>query len=131
LVAITVSCAYMAGCSMTGKGLGAASADAMTTAAISRAPATQDADLASDRLTVQNAVSSADLGNIASSDLSWANSATGSNGVVTSIAEKDEANKRCRVFQTTRTSYAGIAIHEGEICSGDDGLWWTRRFDPI
>lgn len=103
----------------------------MTTASVRQAPPTQDADLASDRLTVQNAVSSADLANIASSDLSWANTSTGSNGVVTSIIEKDEADTRCRVFQTTRTSYAGIAIHEGEICSGDDGLWWTKRFDAL
>lgn len=121
----------MAGCSVSGKGLADTGDPNLTTASISTQAAPQDNDLASDRMTVQNAVSAADLSQQTAPELAWANAATGSNGVVSSIVESGDEQKRCRKFQTTRTSYNGIAIHEGEICSGDDGLWWTKYFKAI
>ncbi len=123
-------CVAVSGCSLSGKGLRDTQPDPLATAS-NPSPAPQDNDLASDRLTVQNAVSSADMNSAPVNALSWANSQTGSNGVVTAISEVAEGDTRCRKFQTTRTSYSGIAIHEGEVCAGDDGLWWTKQFKPI
>ncbi len=119
------------GCSLSGKGLSQASVDTSLTTSSIPSAAPEDKDLASDRLTIQHAVSSADLDNVAGADLSWKNAATGATGVVTSVTETVVDGVQCRRFRTTRTSYAGIGIHEGEICTGDDGLWWTRRFDKI
>ena len=123
--------AVTSGCSLTGKGLSSNGVDAALTTSSVPAAEPQDNDLASDRLTIQNAVSSADIDNISGSDLSWKNARTGSTGVVTSITETVADGVQCRRFQTTRTSYSGIGIHSGEICTGTDGLWWTRRFDTI
>lgn len=129
--ALFVAAGLASGCSLSGKGLSQASVDTqLTTSSISGAEPL-DTDLVSDRLTIQNAVSSANLDNLVGADLSWKNARTGSTGVVTSISETVANGVQCRRFQTTRTSYSGIGIHEGEICTGNDGLWWTRRFEQI
>ena len=129
--ALFVVAGLASGCSLTGKGSPTSEIDTTLTTNSVPAAAPQDNDLASDRLTIQNAVSSADLENLAGSDLSWKNARTGSVGVVTSITETVADGLQCRRYQTTRTSYSGIGIHSGEICTGTDGLWWTRRFDTI
>lgn len=122
----------LAGCTLSGSGLKDASVDAVTTSALPQDRQTpEQADLSSDRLTVQNAVSSADMAELAQTDLSWANSSTGSSGVVTRISETVSNGVPCRTFQTTRLSFTGIGIFNGEICRADGGIWWTRRFDPI
>lgn len=119
------------GCTLKTTSLSQQPVDITLTTSSVRAAEPQDADLASDRLTIQNAVSSANIDNLAGADLSWKNTRTGSAGVVTSITETVTEQVTCRRFQTTRTSYSGIGIHEGEVCTGTDGMWWTRRFDEI
>ncbi|WP_454287917.1 RT0821/Lpp0805 family surface protein [Rhizobium arsenicireducens] len=82
----------------------------------------------SDELTVQNAVSSADLSR-AGNPLPWANAATGSAGVVTTIQEQKANGVVCRDFSTTRHSYEGIASFSGKTCTTGSGQWQLMSFD--
>ncbi|WP_028736903.1 RT0821/Lpp0805 family surface protein [Ciceribacter selenitireducens] len=81
----------------------------------------------SDELTVQNAVSSADLSRT-SSPLPWANATTGSAGVVTAIEEQKSNGVVCRNFSTTRHSYEGIAYFSGKTCTAGSGQWQLMSF---
>lgn len=82
----------------------------------------------SDEMTVQNAVSSADLSKLGSDPLPWANASTGSAGVVTAIREQKQGGFVCRDFSTTRHSYEGIAYFSGKTCAVGPG-WRLMSFD--
>ncbi|MHB0953042.1 MAG: RT0821/Lpp0805 family surface protein [Allorhizobium sp.] len=87
------------------------------------------ADGHSDEMTVQNAVSSADLAKLGSNPLPWANTTTGSAGVVTAIQEQKTDGVVCRDFSTTRHSYEGIAYFTGKTCIVGAGSWRLMSFD--
>lgn len=82
----------------------------------------------SDELTVQNAVSSADLSR-SGNPVPWANATTGSAGVVTAIQEQKSNGVVCRNFSTTRHSYEGIAYFSGKTCTAGSGQWQLMSFD--
>lgn len=83
----------------------------------------------SDELTVQSAVSSADLDRTGANPLPWANASTGSAGVVTAIQEEKGNGYICRNFSTTRHSYEGIAYFSGKTCTDGGGNWQLMSFD--
>lgn len=84
----------------------------------------------SDETTVRNAVASADLVQAAGQPIPWANSASGSAGVISTIAENhDTAGRTCRDFVTTKHSYQGIANYSGRTCLGNSGEWLLLAFD--
>ena len=83
----------------------------------------------SDELTVQSAVSSADLSKTEGKPLPWANATTGSAGVVTAIQEEKGDGMICRNFSTTRHSYEGIAYFSGKTCTAGTGNWQLMNFD--
>jgi len=88
------------------------------------------AERLTDEITVRNAVSSADLAHTAGSPIPWANSASGSAGVISTIAEnRDTAGRTCRDFVTTKHSYQGIANYSGRTCLGSSGEWLLLAFD--
>jgi len=82
----------------------------------------------SDETTVRNAVSSVDLAKIGSSSVPWANTATGSAGVVSQIREARADGHVCREFKTTRHSYEGIAVFSGQTCLTGSGDWMLTAF---
>lgn len=82
-----------------------------------------------DEITVQNAVSSADLEKIGPNPLPWANAATGSAGVISVIRENRDGQVVCREFTTTRHAYDGIASFDGKTCMAGDGKWSLLAFD--
>ena len=90
-----------------------------------------DEEFASDRLTIQNAVSSANLEQVGEAGVAWANAETGSAGVVREIAEQSRNGIICRSFVVRRESYDGVALHEGETCLDSDGFWKMRLFRGI
>lgn len=90
---------------------------------------TKSPDSQSDEATVRNAVSSADLAKVSGQPLPWANSATGSAGVVSSIREDRSQGHLCRAFTTTRHSYEGIAMFSGQACLVESGDWMLTAFD--
>jgi len=83
----------------------------------------------SDETTVRNAVSSADLTKVGDAPLPWANTATGSAGVVSTIREDNAQGHTCRAFRTTRHSYDGIAVFSGQTCMTGSGDWMLTAFD--
>ena len=83
----------------------------------------------SDEATVRNAVTSVDLTKIGSNSVPWANTATGSAGVVSSIREARNEGHVCRDFTTTRHSYEGIAMFSGQACLTGSGDWLLTAFD--
>lgn len=82
----------------------------------------------SDETTVRNAVSSVDLAKIGNSSVPWANTATGSAGVVSQIREARADGHVCRYFTTTRHSYEGIAMFSGQTCLTGSGDWMLTAF---
>ncbi|MGV1801852.1 MULTISPECIES: RT0821/Lpp0805 family surface protein [Rhizobium/Agrobacterium group] len=83
----------------------------------------------SDQDTVRNAVSSADLEKLGPSPVPWANTTTGSAGVINSISEDRSNGVICRVFVTSRHAYDGIAKFYGRTCLAGDGQWQLVNFD--
>jgi hypothetical protein len=83
----------------------------------------------SDEATVRNAVTSADLAKVGDNPLPWANSATGTAGVVSTIREARNQGHVCRAFTTTRHSYEGIAMFSGQACLTETGDWLLTAFD--
>jgi hypothetical protein len=87
-------------------------------------------DTLSDEMTVRNAVTSADIQRMAGQPLPWANSSTGSAGVIDTIVENNDQGQVCRQFRTTRHSYAGIAKFYGKTCLVGGGNWQLLSFQP-
>ncbi|WP_075290041.1 RT0821/Lpp0805 family surface protein [Pararhizobium arenae] len=84
----------------------------------------------SDAVTVQNAVSSADVSRADLGPIPWANSNSGSAGVISSINEEQVNGVTCRRFTTTRHSYQGIAKFDGNTCLMQNGEWTLTSFGP-
>lgn len=100
-------------------------ADATVTSSVSPK---KSPDAVSDEATVRNAVTSADLNRLGTSSLPWANTSTGSAGVVTSVSENRINGTVCRSFVTTRHAYDGIANFNGDACLDGSGQWQLVRF---
>lgn len=106
---------------------GAMAVDQTTTSAIP--PAVEKNDVA-DAVTVRNAVSSADVIKTAGNPIPWANTASGSAGVISDISEQQVNGTLCRRFTTTRHSYEGIARFYGNTCQMPNGDWVITSFAP-
>lgn len=84
----------------------------------------------SDGVTVKNAVSSADVTRLDLAPIPWANTSSGSAGVISNIQEESHDGQICRRFTTTRHSYEGIARFDGSACRLGNGEWYLTRFGP-
>ncbi|MCR6499152.1 RT0821/Lpp0805 family surface protein [Shinella sp. CPCC 101442] len=125
VVAVTTSAALLSSC-MSGLDL---FEDSKVDSTI-RTSTVANGERLSDETTVRNAVSSADLVQSAGQPIPWANSASGSAGVISTIAEnRDGAGRTCRDFVTTKHSYQGIANYSGRTCLGNSGEWLLLAFD--
>ncbi|MGE7371123.1 RT0821/Lpp0805 family surface protein [Neorhizobium sp. NPDC001467] len=116
----------LSGCTSSLDLFGGSKVDRMSTGTI---PAKRNPTALSDEVTVQNAVSSADLSKVSMSPLPWANTTTGSAGVVSSIREARTQGHICRDFTTTRHSFEGIAQFTGQTCLTNNGSWMLTAFD--
>ncbi|WP_413818587.1 RT0821/Lpp0805 family surface protein [Shinella sp.] len=125
VIGVTMGCALLPGCMGGLDVFSDSKVDAVRTSAV---PA--GAERLTDEITVRNAVSSADISRTAGSPIPWANSASGSAGVINTIAEnRDDAGRTCRDFVTTKHSYQGIANYSGRTCLGSSGEWLLLAFD--
>ena len=127
-LAVMMSGVVLSGC-MSGLDLFSSDSNVDKTVRTSTVP-NGNADRLTDEITVRNAVSSADLVRAGGSPIPWANSASGSAGVISRIAENhDTAGRTCRDFVTTKHSYQGIASFTGRTCMGNTGEWLLLAFD--
>jgi surface antigen len=85
-----------------------------------------DPEQLSDRRTVRNAISAADVG--ASQPLAWRNADTGASGTITSIVEARRGDSICRSFTTSRQRFDGVALYAGEACTAGEGEWVLTKF---
>lgn len=118
---IVIACA-LSGCTTGAMDLFGSSPKVDRTLSTSTVP-NRSTESVSDEKTVLNAVSSADLVKLGSAPLPWANTSTGSAGVVSEIQEVGLNSQVCRQFLTTRHSYEGIARMRGNACL--IGTEWT------
>ncbi|MGF9562613.1 RT0821/Lpp0805 family surface protein [Neorhizobium sp. JUb45] len=125
-LAIIAVVATLSGCTSSLDLFGGDKVDRMSTGTI---PVKSNPTSTSDEVTVQNAVSSADLSKVTTSPLPWANTTTGSAGVVSHIREARNQGHICRDFTTTRHSFEGIAQFTGQTCLTNSGDWMLTSFD--
>lgn len=130
LVCLAIS--PLAGCVVSGGGMEDMVDRSVVTNSI--APATPAApavapDQASDRNTVRNAVSAADLDAATEQPMAWANTDTGASGVITAIREVRAGDMICRQFQTSRQRFDGVALYKGEACTKGQGEWTLTQFN--
>jgi len=114
-------------------GFGMDATDAkMTTNSVDNPATRAPADTVSDEATIRNAVSSADLSRMNQSvSIPWANTTTGSAGVISSIREENNGSYVCRTFITTRHSYRGISNYGGKACLVGSGEWQVVAFKEL
>ncbi len=104
------------------------SVDKATTHSVSAQYAAQP-DNKSDEATVRNALSSADLARSGGeTTIPWANTTTGSAGVISQIREENNGSYMCRTFMTTRHSYRGVSNFAGKACLVGSGSWQLVNF---
>jgi len=85
-----------------------------------------------DETTVRNAVTSADMSRIdLSGTIPWANTSTGSAGVISHIQEENNGSYVCRTFMTTRHSYQGVSNYIGKACLIGSGTWQLVSFKDV
>lgn len=93
-------------------------------------PVARTSDGLSDAVAVRNAVSSADISQGGNNAIPWANTTSGSAGVISSIEEDRASGVPCRRFTTTRHSFEGIAKFDGRTCRLENGEWYLTSFGP-
>ena len=128
-VAILVVPLALSGC----MGFGVDATDTkITTSSVDNPASRAPADTVSDEATIRNAVSSADLSRMSQSvSIPWANTTSGSAGVITSIREENNGSYVCRTFITTRHSYRGISNYGGKACLVGSGEWQVVAFKEL
>ena len=122
LLALAIpACLALSGCMSSG--LSAASAlsvDKMTTAAIT--PLSADSEIMSDETVIRDLV-----GELSQEELRdprpWSNALTGSAGVISDFTTLTDGARTCRLFQTTRHGFDGVALFNGRVCRRPDGGW--------
>ena len=123
---------FLSGCFGMGDDMaGFDSADKKLTTASVQSAYAAPSDTVSDEITVRNAVSSADISKPVGITIPWANTSTGSAGVINSIREENNGSYVCRLFSTTRHSYRGISNYEGKTCLVGSGEWQLITFKEI
>jgi hypothetical protein len=90
-----------------------------------------DPERLSDEATIRNAVSSADIEGLNGVPLPWANAGTGSRGTITALAEHKDRGALCRRFTTSRESFDGISLYQGEVCMVAPGAWRMESFKAL
>ncbi len=85
----------------------------------------------SDANTIRNAISAANLDMSGGVPLLWANRDTGSRGTVNQIDETEKDGIVCRKFETSRESFEGVSLYQGNVCLGADRQWFMQEFAAL
>ncbi|MBZ9662086.1 hypothetical protein LB523_23845 [Mesorhizobium sp. ESP-6-4] len=122
----------LAACGAGGFTLEKADVDrSIITSSAPSSPAAPAADKDSDQTTIGNAVSSADVKELAGQAVPWANAGTGSRGAITELVELKDGGLTCRRFSATRESFDGVALYKGELCLAEAGGWRMQEFKAL
>ena len=134
MVVCTVS--VLSGCAMSGFDLEKAAPDKnMITGSVNKQPAAaaeaNDSSKTSDQNTIRNVVSALNFTQWGKTPIPWANPDTGSQGTITTVAEKKTEAGLCREFETSREAFDGAAIYRGQACMAQGGAWALTSFAPL
>ena len=122
----------LAACGAGGFSLEKAAVDrSILTSSTSASVAPTDSERDSDQTTIGNAVSSAEIEQLAGQSVPWANAGTGSRGSITGLAELKDKGQTCRRFKASRESFDGVAMFEGELCLAGAGGWRMQDFKAL
>lgn len=129
------SVALLSGCAMSGFDLEKAVPDKATiTGSVNKASAVEevtDSSKMSDQNTIRNVVSALNFTQWGKTPIPWANPDTGSQGTITTVAEKKTDLGLCREFQTSREAFDGAALYRGQACMTQGGAWALTSFAPL
>jgi surface antigen len=119
------------GCAGRG-GIEEMAADPTLITGSARGAVAADETTLSDEKTIRDAVSSANIDTLEGNPLAWANSYTGSRGTVTALSEyKQDDGRVCRKFSTTRESFDGVGVYNGETCTATANNWFMKAFSRL
>jgi hypothetical protein len=102
--------------------------DKTTTGSI--VPLSAEGEIMSDESVIRDLVGNLRQDELANSQ-PWSNSLTGSAGVISNLTTLDEGAKTCRLFETTRHSFDGVALFNGRVCRRPDGGWDLVSLDRV
>lgn len=85
----------------------------------------------SDQNTIRNIVSALNFTQWGKTPIPWANADTGSQGTITTVAEKKTPEGLCREFETSREAFDGAAIYRGQACMAQGGTWALTSFAAL
>jgi hypothetical protein len=130
LLAAVLASLALGGCAAGGFNLSKADVDPtiLTGAVGDAAPGTTSPEQLSDEATIRDAVSSADVESLKGAPIPWANADTGARGAISSVVEDKSAGVLCRRFITSRESFDGVALYNGQACMVAPGTWRMERF---
>ncbi|WP_439273427.1 RT0821/Lpp0805 family surface protein [Pseudochrobactrum sp. HB0163] len=94
-------------------------------------PANDDSSKISDQNTIRNVVSALNFAQWGKTPIPWANPDTGSQGTITTVAEKKTEAGLCREFETSREAFDGAALYRGQACMAQGGNWALTSFAPL
>ncbi len=126
--------ALFSGCAMSGFDLEKAIPDKSTiTGSVNKQPVTEitDSSKMSDQNTIRNVVSALNFTQWGKTPIPWANPDTGSQGTITTVAEKKTEAGLCREFETSREAFDGAALYRGQACMAQGGAWALTSFAPL
>ena len=98
----------------------ALSLDETTTSAIT--PLSADSEILSDETVIRDLVGGLSQDEM-TTDRPWSNALTGSAGVISNFTTLTDGARTCRLFQTTRHGFDGVALFNGRVCQRPDGGW--------
>lgn len=84
----------------------------------------------SDEAVVVKAVAEAKPDATGTAGIPWANTDSGTAGVISALRQSSEGGTTCRTFETSRQSYDGIALYVGKACEMPGGPWQSVFFRP-
>ena len=126
--------ALLSGCAMSGFDLQKAAPDKTAiTGSVNKPPVAEitDSSKMSDQNTIRNVVSALNFTQWGKTPIPWANPDTGSQGTITTVAEKKTEAGLCREFETSREAFDGAALYRGQACMAQGGAWALTSFAPL
>jgi surface antigen len=131
-IAVAAGVLALTGCGAGGFSLEKADVDrSVITNSVSADQASGSGGIEADQVTIRNAVSSADVEEVAGKEIAWANADTGARGTITRLTEARRDGRLCRSFTGSRESFDGVAMFEGEACLAGQGAWRLETFKAL
>lgn len=122
----------LAGCGAGGFSLEKAEVDrSLVTNSVAAEQASGSGGIEADQATIRNAVSSADVEQLAGKEIAWANADTGARGSITQLTETRQGGRLCRSFAGSREGFDGVAMFEGQACLVGEGDWRLETFKAL